>query len=497
MAICGGIVLYTVAYSTLSIANYRSGRTLFDLAAFEQSFWSAVRGGLFLCSLEVIRPDLVAQMSHFGRHFSPVFVLLLPIFLFHQHPSTLLVLQSLALASAAVPLYLFARQRLRSPIAAALIALVYLANPAIHDVNLVNEFHELSFVTPFVFLALYALEVERTWLYGVALLGMLAVREDVALTVCALGIYVALIRRRRHLGLMTFAAGAIWFLVVVGLVIPALRGPNGPTPYLGYDYLGQGLAGIVHGIVGKPELLWQVVTSPAKLQYLYWLLLPVAFIALLAPDVLFVALPAMLIILASTSPLIYAMFAHYVAPVVPIVFIAAVVAIGRIQRLLERVSSMRLLNGACTGLMLLAVIAGTADSQARLRKYPAHVVTRSVPDPVSAAGISLAQAIPQGASLVVEDHRWLAHAANRRLLYFLFERSPAADYVLINPPGFQPITNVYPGDRTAALQKIITSGDYLAFQCSEGFSLYARKGAYARDRPTLACTPLTLRVGPN
>ncbi|HEX7101167.1 MAG TPA: DUF2079 domain-containing protein, partial [Nitrolancea sp.] len=117
------VALYVVAYSSLSIAAYRTGHTLFDLALFEQSFWNAARGTLFSVSLEVTRPDLVAQMSHFGRHFSPIFFLLLPFSMLHQQPSMLLVLQSLALGGAAIPLYLFARHRLGSAPLALVIAL--------------------------------------------------------------------------------------------------------------------------------------------------------------------------------------------------------------------------------------------------------------------------------------------------------------------------------------------------------------------------------------
>ena len=232
------VALYAVVYSSLSIAAYRTGRTLFDLAAFEQSFWNATQGRLFSVSLEVTRPDLVVQMSHFGRHFSPIFFLLLPVYATYQHPSTLLVLQSLALGGAAIPLYLFARERLRSPVAALVIAVLYLASPAVHDVNTVNEFHELSFVIPLVFLAFYAIETERWLLYGVAVAGMLCVKEDVALTVCALGVYVAAVAGRRMLGLATLLSGGAWFVAVTLFVIPAFRGVNGPIPFLGYEYLG-------------------------------------------------------------------------------------------------------------------------------------------------------------------------------------------------------------------------------------------------------------------
>ncbi len=482
------VALYAVVYSSLSIAAYRTGRTLFDLAAFEQSFWNATQGRLFSVSLEVTRPDLVVQMSHFGRHFSPIFFLLLPVYATYQHPSTLLVLQSLALGGAAIPLYLFARERLRSPVAALVIAVLYLASPAVHDVNTVNEFHELSFVIPLVFLAFYAIETERWLLYGVAVAGMLCVKEDVALTVCALGVYVAAVAGRRMLGLATLLSGGAWFVAVTLFVIPAFRGVNGPIPFLGYEYLGTGMVGIISGLIMKPLALWHVVTAAPKIQYVFWLLVPTSFIALLAPEILAVAAPAMLVILASTFPLTYAEYAQYVAPIVPVVFVAMVVGIDRLRGIWQHNGRRCQTASLFVGVLLLSATLGTTYSQIRLHKFPAHVRYSDVPNPTSAAAIDLVQAIPARASVVIEDHRWLAHAANRRVLYFLSDRSPEADYVLINGGSLPPITNVHKEVREAAVQRIITSGNYVAFQCAQGFELYVRKDVIARDKPMLACT---------
>ncbi|MBI2865709.1 MAG: DUF2079 domain-containing protein [Chloroflexi bacterium] len=131
------VVAYVVAYSSKSIAAYTTGNTLFDLATFEQGFWNATKGTLFFYSLE-------GEMSRLGRHFSPIFIPLVPLYALHRDPATLLVLQTLALGLAAVPLYLFARLRLASPVAALAVSALYLASPATHDVNIVNEFHEIA-----------------------------------------------------------------------------------------------------------------------------------------------------------------------------------------------------------------------------------------------------------------------------------------------------------------------------------------------------------------
>jgi uncharacterized membrane protein len=482
------VTLYVIAYSSLSIAAYRTGHTLFDLALFEQSFWSAARGSLFSVSLEVTRPDLVAQMSHFGRHFSPIFFLLLPFYLLYQQPSTLLVLQSLALGGAAIPLYLFARRRLGSSPVALVFALLYLASPATHDVNTVNEFHELAFVVPLIFLAFYAIETDRWPLYAISVLGMLMVKEDVALEVIALGLFVALIARQRRIGLLTMLAGAIWFVFAVLVIIPAFRGPNGPIPFLGYDYLGHGIGGIVGGILTKPSALWHVVTAAPKLRYVFWLLIPVAFLALLAPEVLAVAAPPLLIVLASTFPLTYAIYAQYVAPIVPIVFIAAVIGFARTQRLITRLDLARTARLATTGTLLLALITGTLFAQLQLHKFPAHLIYPTTPDPQVAAALSIIDALPPDASVVSEDHRWLAHLANRPHLYVLSADSPTADYILTDGTAMKPITNYTEKDRAAAIERVEKSGEYVRLECDGGFVVYAKKGAVERENPRLKCT---------
>ena len=482
-----GVALYVIAYSSLLIAAYRTGHTLFDLALFEQSFWNAAHGTLFSVSLEVTRPDLVAQMSHFGRHFSPIFFVLLPFYMLHQQPSTLLVLQSLALGGAAIPLYLFARHRLGSSSLALVFALLYLANPAIHDVNTVNEFHELAFVVPLIFLAFYAIESERWTLYALAVAGMLMVKEDVALEVIALGLYVALIARRRRIGAITMLAGGIWFVLAVLVIIPVFRGPNGPIPFLGYDYLGHGIVGIASGVFAKPGALWHVVTAAPKLRYLFWLGIPVAFLALLAPEALAVAAPPLLIVLASTFPLTYAIYAQYVAPIVPVVFIAAVIGLHRAQRLITRLDLARTVRLATTSVLLLALIAGTLFAQFQLHKFPTHLIYPTAPDPQVVAALRIIDALPADASVVSEDHRWLAHLANRPHLYVLSAHSPAADYILTNRSAMKPITNYTAKDRAAAIERIRAGGEYVRLECEGGFVLYAKKRVVERDRPHFSC----------
>ena len=467
------ILVYVVAYSSKSISAYATGNTLFDLGTFEQGFWNATNGTLFFHSLE-------GEMSRFGRHFSPIFILILPFYALHRDPTTLLFLQSLALGLAAVPLYLFARSRLANAPIALLMSALYLASPVVHDVNIVNEFHEIAFIVPLLFLAFYAIETERWRLYALAAVGALLVKEEAALTVAALGIYVLVFTQRRRIGLATALGSLFWLVLVVEVLMPALRGSHGPVPFPGYDYLGKGIFGIAVGVVTKTSELLRVMTESPKQEYLYWLLEPVGFLALLAPEVLLVALPALLEVLASTFPPTYQIFERYAAPIIPFVFVAAVVATGRIRHLLQGARVPRVVMGSILIIVAFGMVGATLHAQLSLHKYPTQLLYPTDPEPHSAMAIKFTQVIPERASVVVEDHRWIARLAHRRYLYFLSGHSPDAEYLLLDRK-VPPITNVPQQERETAIRRITGSNDYLRLRCEDGLSLYARRDAHERD----------------
>lgn len=452
------ILVYIVAYSSKSIYHYRIGVTLFDLAVFDQSFWNATQGTLFYTSLE-------GGISHFGRHFSPIFFLLLPFY---------------ALRLAAIPLYLIARKRLGHAVPALVVGLVYLASPVVHDINIVNEFHEVAFAIPLLFLAFLALETARWKLYWVAVVGALMVKEDVALVVAALGLYVAFAAGHRRQGLATFLAATVWFIVVVEFVMPALRGSLGSVPFIGYEYLGDGIFGIAWGVLTRPGELLEVMTAAPKREFLKWLFLPVGFLALLAPRVLFIALPGLFLILASTNPSTYAIFERYVAPALPFIFIAAVFGIERLagwgERLIRRAGDFMprgWLQHGCLVLAVVPLLAGTFYSQQQLGKHPDNLFARGEPSPHAALAMNLAGGIPSGASVVIEDHRLLDRASQRRDLFYLSARSPFADYVLIDH-RVAPITHIPEEDRSAFTESIIRSGEYQPLICQDGIALYGQ-----------------------
>ncbi len=93
-------------------------------------------------------PFVTLRGSHLlGDHFSVVLYLLAPVYRLFPHPATLLWLQTIALSTGALPVYLLAAQRLGSRWWGALLALVYLMYPPLQYLNLFDV-HPESFAVP-------------------------------------------------------------------------------------------------------------------------------------------------------------------------------------------------------------------------------------------------------------------------------------------------------------------------------------------------------------
>src|ERR1700687_3808530 len=148
---------YFLTYSTLAVLPHESYHSFgFDLGLFDQVFWNTTQGRPFESTMSQALP---VPHSLLGDHFSPVFVLLMPFYLAVPHPETLLVLQTLALALGAWPVYLLAKLKL-PPGYALLWVLAYFLLVPLAYINM-YDFHEVAFAVAPLGFALYFLESGR------------------------------------------------------------------------------------------------------------------------------------------------------------------------------------------------------------------------------------------------------------------------------------------------------------------------------------------------
>ena len=136
----------TGAYALLFVSppycttRYSSPRGL-DLGNMVQPIWNTLHGH-FLETTTVSGN----QRSRLGFHVDPFLVLLAPLFLIWSSPLVLPVLQAVAVASGALPVFWLARKHLDSPRAGALFAFAYLLYPAtqFNAFTITSSFHSVS-----------------------------------------------------------------------------------------------------------------------------------------------------------------------------------------------------------------------------------------------------------------------------------------------------------------------------------------------------------------
>src|SRR5262249_8857635 len=135
---------------------------------------------------------------------------------------------------------------------------------------------------PLLLTAIYFAETKRPWLYAVAVLLTLATREDAAIAVVGLGLWLALTKRRWIWGCVTAVGAFALLLVDTRWLIPYFRGA--PYPPLGrYSHRGHSVREILEPLVLPPGRVLATVFTAKRLESLGALLAPLAFLPLLAP----------------------------------------------------------------------------------------------------------------------------------------------------------------------------------------------------------------------
>jgi len=301
-----------------------------DLGTYNQAIWNILHGTFIHQTICNIISDTncysLNGISRFAIHFEPILLPISLVYLALPDPKTLLVLQTLVVASGAFPAFWLARLRLRNEFIAVGIAILYLLYPALQQAE-VFDFHGVTLTAALLMFTLYFMYTRRTlWLFVFAILSM-ACKEEIPLVIAFFGLWTILFQQRWRSGLALVGLSVAWLGVV--LLVYRVASPTG-HPLLGsrYAYLGSGPLQILRNVVTHPvSLLYQHVLEHSHRQYLIVLLAPAAFLPLLAPWVLVLAVPSLAVNLFSSDPNQYLGIFQYSAEIVPVLIFSTIESI--------------------------------------------------------------------------------------------------------------------------------------------------------------------------
>jgi hypothetical protein len=300
------VVALTALYSAVSFQQYRRmDAFVFDLGFFEGVVRDYAHGRL---------PELpVTDTTNAALHFSPALALLAPLVLLVSSPLTILFAQALAVASGVVPLMRAAGTGWLPWV----VALGYGVAPGLGAL-IGFDFHEVALAVPLLSLSMAAMVRADHRTAVLWALPLILVKEDLGLTIAALGLVVFL-RGSRRWGAVAMVFGTVSFVVIMAWVLPAMNGdaggfadkyaPSGPSEAL--RILGDGASN--------------------KLRTVLFLLVPTGVLALRSPMLLLVALPTYGWRFLSDRPTYWDPWYQYDAVLVPIA-VAAMIEGGLLLR---------------------------------------------------------------------------------------------------------------------------------------------------------------------
>lgn len=284
------IVLGTIA----ALQHYQYKTQGWDLGIFSQLFWNTLHGRFMQTSIE-------DTPLHLGRHMSPGLIFLLPGYALFPSPYFLLIVQTIALALGAWPLYLFAQHVLHDIRRSLLVATAYLLYPSLHSINL-YDFHEIAFLPPLIIAGWYFFETRRRGWMAVCLMLGASMREDAALMIGIAGLAMMLRSPAKHapeeqnnnhcVGLIVAACAFAWFTISVLALMPDLGG--GLYNLDRYTALGGTPSEIFRTLLTRPDRIITELLTPHKLAYLALILLPATFLPLFSLQGIILTAPGIL-----------------------------------------------------------------------------------------------------------------------------------------------------------------------------------------------------------
>src|SRR5713101_8941823 len=318
------MLVYMLEMSHQAVLRYDTFKaTAFDLGNMDQVLWNTIHGRLFQFTNQAI--DWYGPPTRLAIHFEPIILPLSLLYVFHADPHILLVFQTLALVSGALPVFLLTRRFLPEwPILAALMATAYLLAPALLGLN-IFDFHPLSLATPLLLYAMLALTYKRYVWFLVACVLAASCKEDIPLVIALFGVLLIWKYKLPRLGITLIIGGLLWSFLAFKVIIPHFYpGVQANNYWYRYEALGSSPGAAIANLLIHPWLLFTTFFTLDRLFYLAGLIRSVGFISLLAPEWLLPALPILAENLLSTDPLLYSGVYHYNAAIIPFVMLSAI-----------------------------------------------------------------------------------------------------------------------------------------------------------------------------
>ncbi len=338
------LAVFATVFSLISLVNHYEFHTYaLDLGMFNQALYSFAHLKLNYFTQAVDG----SSVNYFADHFSLITILYAP-FYYILRTYTLLVMQIMAILSGGVGIYLFARHETESKYLPLVVVFQFFVIWGIYSA-LAFDFHNNVVAAMLVPWLAFCYVTNRKKLFVLFFLLILIAKENMSLWLAFIMLGLMLRRGlsywRQYLRfeIPLLVSAAVYFLVVVGLIMPALGGGSGGSAMLNqrYGQFGNSSAAIAKGIVTHPQKTAVTLfeSSPPNTDHaddkegLYVMVLASGGIALLAaPSYIIMFIPILGEKMLTVDPALWGITGQYSIEFVPIISLAFVAMLVKLKR---------------------------------------------------------------------------------------------------------------------------------------------------------------------
>lgn len=344
-------VLTTVVFGYFTSIKYTTYTNFtFDFGIFAQMYERMASS--FAPNTTVERSYM---MSHFGVHFSPIFYLFLPGYYIFRTPIYLFYVQAASVAAGIFAVYLIAGKLGLSGRLTLALELIYAFYPCLFN-GTFYDFHENKFLTTVILFLFYFIISKNTlWEFVFALL-LLMVKEDAAIYLIVIALFVMISRKELWRGAAMLGMAVVYFIIAQQIV--AAAGTEGVMISRLSDYFINGEA--TFGSVFKAVffdfgyLLKQMFTAE-KLPFILWMFAPVLFAPFMTEKIssLILLFPIIPINLMQSWKYQYDVDYQYTYGVAALIIISAIFVIAGMKADKKRVA---VLSSLCICLVMSSAL---------------------------------------------------------------------------------------------------------------------------------------------
>jgi len=424
------IFIYFILTLIVSLSYYWGYMSsITDLGTFDQAVWGTLQGHFFLNTHNIFN----VPINYLGIHFRPILLIFLPFYAILPKPEWMILSQSLALSLTVWPIYLLAKQVSKSETAAFFWALAYMVNPFVISVA-PWVFRPESLAVPFIALALLSIEKANFRLLLLSCFFVVLCKEHFGIMVIGFGFLWGIRNRRWKQGILLVLFGAIYTILVLGVVMPALS-PTGEHVMLGkglgqvsrYSWLGGSLKEVFQTLLFHP--IFVIKTAMLKMgggKYLLLLLIFFLGLPLAALEFFLPGLADLMANMLSANPMPRSIIAYHTVCLVPVITVAAVYGTERVSHWNKKFSSRKL-----AGFVLIMCFVGgyclaPLPLPGALNFWkPAHLI--NLPDPIVK---KIRSVVGQEASVSAQANIG-SHFSQRRKIYLYPNKVGEVDAIIL------------------------------------------------------------------